>query len=165
MHDRAVRDRVSGSFLRFDLESVSYQERQGAGIQDKKAGPSAHGYNQMKRCVERFVKDMESEHRDRKYWMHGSTFFNSGYVDYLDKNYMQSGIESIPPVEKPVDPEDEELVGDDWYWECMSSRKVTHMHLPGWLVSRRNRITESCSLRLVRIAVHAPRKTMFVHSP
>ena len=72
------------------------------------------GYNQMKRCVERFVKDMESEHRDRKYWMHGSTFFNSGYVDYLDKNYMQSGIESIPPVEKPVDPEDEELVGDDW---------------------------------------------------
>lgn len=72
------------------------------------------GYDQMKRCVERFVKDMESEHRDRKYWMHGSTFFNSGYVDYLDKNYMQSGIESIPPVEKPVDPEDEELVGDDW---------------------------------------------------
>ena len=72
------------------------------------------GYNQMKRCVERFVKDMESEHRDRKYWMHGSTFFNSGYVDYLDKNYMQSGIESIPPVEKRVDPEDEELVGDDW---------------------------------------------------
>ena len=72
------------------------------------------GYDTLKRCVERFVTDMESKHRDRKYWMHGSTFFNSGYVDYLDKNYMQSGIESIPPVEKRVDPEDEELVGDDW---------------------------------------------------
>lgn len=31
--------------------------------------------------------------------------------------------------------------------------------------TRRNRTTESCFLRLVRIAVHVPRKTMFVHSP
>jgi hypothetical protein len=45
------------------------------------------GYEHIKRCVDRFVTDMESEGRDRKYWMHGSTFFNSGYVDYLDDNY------------------------------------------------------------------------------
>ena len=68
------------------------------------------GYDQIKRCVERFVKDMESEHRDKKYWMHGSTFFNSGYVDYLDKNY-----DSEIPEKDPVIPEEEEeLVGDDW---------------------------------------------------
>lgn len=68
------------------------------------------GYDQIKRCVERFVKDMESEHRDKKYWMHGSTFFNSGYVDYLDKNY-DSG---IPEKEPEIPEEEEELVGDDW---------------------------------------------------
>lgn len=45
------------------------------------------GYEELERCVNRFVKTMESEHRDKQYWMHGSTFFNSGYVDYLDKNW------------------------------------------------------------------------------
>ena len=68
------------------------------------------GYDQIKRCVERFVKDMESEHRDKKYWMHGSTFFNSGYVDYLDKNYDSE----IPEKEPEIPEEEEELVGDDW---------------------------------------------------
>lgn len=47
------------------------------------------GYEQISRCVERFSKDMNDAGRDRKYWMHGSTFFNSGYVDYLDKNWEQ----------------------------------------------------------------------------
>lgn len=43
------------------------------------------GYEQIARCVERFIGDMQG--RDKQYWMHGSTFFNSGYVDYLDENY------------------------------------------------------------------------------
>lgn len=47
------------------------------------------GYEQISRCVERFTKDMNDSGRDRKYWMHGSTFFNSGYVDYLDENWKQ----------------------------------------------------------------------------
>lgn len=45
------------------------------------------GYEQIKRCMERFLRDMKDSGRDRKYWMHGSTFFNSGYVDYLDENW------------------------------------------------------------------------------
>lgn len=69
------------------------------------------GYDQLKRCVERFVADMESEHRDRKYWMHGSTFFNSGYVDYLDQNYVTS-VDLENTVLDSAD--EEELVGDDW---------------------------------------------------
>lgn len=71
------------------------------------------GFDQIKRCVERFTEDMESENRDRKYWMHGSTFFNSGYVDYLDCNYA-SGNSSTQQVEKTRSLDDEELVGDDW---------------------------------------------------
>lgn len=45
------------------------------------------GYEELERCVNRFVKTMEKENRDKQYWMQGSTFFNSGYVDYLDKNW------------------------------------------------------------------------------
>ena len=45
------------------------------------------GYDEMERCIKRFVKTMEKENRDKQYWMQGSTFFNSGYVDYLDKNW------------------------------------------------------------------------------
>lgn len=45
------------------------------------------GFDQIKRCVDRYLLDMKTIGRDQKYWMNGSTFFNSGYVDYLDKNY------------------------------------------------------------------------------
>lgn len=57
------------------------------------------GYDQIKRCVDRFLEDMEREHRDKQYWPHGSTFFTSGYVDYLDENYEQKGIPQ-PDVQK-----------------------------------------------------------------
>ena len=60
------------------------------------------GYEQISRCVERFLEDMNDSGRDRKYWMHGSTFFNSGYVDYLDKNWEQE----IGIVENPVEADD-----------------------------------------------------------
>lgn len=70
------------------------------------------GYDHLKRCIERFIADMESSGRDRKYWMHGSTFFNSGYVDYLDENF---GPAEMREVQQQNEDEDlEELVGDDW---------------------------------------------------
>ena len=60
------------------------------------------GYEELERCVNRFVKTMEKEHRDKQYWMHGSTFFNSGYVDYLDKNWTdtEQSIKANKPVPK-----------------------------------------------------------------
>lgn len=68
------------------------------------------GLEELQRCIERFKDDMSD--RDKKYWMHGSTFFNSGYVDYLDKNFL-SGNESQQIINEPEE-EEEELVGDDW---------------------------------------------------
>lgn len=58
------------------------------------------GYDQIGRCVDRFLKDMSDSGRERKYWMHGSTFFNSGYVDYLDENWGQESED----LEKPREP-------------------------------------------------------------
>lgn len=46
------------------------------------------GYEEIKRCVDRYLEDNKSA--SNKYLMHGSTFFNSGYIDYLDKNWNSS---------------------------------------------------------------------------
>lgn len=40
-------------------------------------------YEEWVRIVERYVKD----NPDPKYQKHGSTFFNKGYLDYVDSNY------------------------------------------------------------------------------
>ena len=45
------------------------------------------GYETVAKCVERYVEWFSSTGSDRQYMMHGSTFFNSGYEDYLDENY------------------------------------------------------------------------------
>lgn len=45
------------------------------------------GYEQMERAINRYKADLE-----RDTWrkpQNGSTFFNTGYVDYLDDNYVQ----------------------------------------------------------------------------
>ena len=42
----------------------------------------------MKRALERYVRYVDSVDFDLHY-KNGSTFFNSGYIDYLDANYEQ----------------------------------------------------------------------------
>lgn len=41
----------------------------------------------MLRCIERYTEYTKG--KDEQYTMYGSTFFNSGYVDYLDENCEQ----------------------------------------------------------------------------
>ena len=48
------------------------------------------GYEEMARAIERYKKDLKKDASWRKP-QNGSTFFNSGYVDYLDENYSQGG--------------------------------------------------------------------------
>lgn len=43
------------------------------------------GYDEMARAIERYKRYVESV--DYLHYKNGSTFFNSGYVDYLDTNY------------------------------------------------------------------------------
>lgn len=44
------------------------------------------GYEEMARAIDRYKADLEKDSSWRKP-QNGSTFFNSGYVDYLDANY------------------------------------------------------------------------------
>lgn len=73
-----------------------YPSKKGkASISDaKKKVLYSIGFDTIKNCIDRYVKDKE-EWRPYK---DGSTFFNSGYVDYLDENYVQA--EPQKPKEK-----------------------------------------------------------------
>ena len=45
------------------------------------------GEDELTRCINRFIDDMEAQKRDIEKYPYGSTFFNGGYIDYLDENY------------------------------------------------------------------------------
>lgn len=50
------------------------------------------GLGVLTKCIERYKESKE----DWQKWQHGSTFFHSGYIDYLDGNYQPK-----PTVDKP----------------------------------------------------------------
>lgn len=54
-----------------------------------------YSLEELRRSVERYSKEVEG--RDKQYIQKGSTFFNGGYVDYLDENYEEV---SQDPVEE-----------------------------------------------------------------
>lgn len=47
------------------------------------------GFNEMSRAIERYLAELEKD-KDWRKPQNGSTFFNSGYIDYLDANYEAS---------------------------------------------------------------------------
>lgn len=44
-------------------------------------------YEQIERTISRYNAEIKSKKTNIQYVKHGDTFFNGGYVDYLDKNY------------------------------------------------------------------------------
>ncbi|SET71690.1 phage replication protein O [Lacrimispora sphenoides] len=74
-----------------------YPLKKGKGqISDtKKKELSKIGREEMERAIERYKADLKKDEDWRKP-QNGSTFFNSGYVDYLDKNY-EGGKDNGPP--------------------------------------------------------------------
>lgn len=64
-----------------------YPKHKGKGQVSKSQKEKLHqiGQDEISRAIERYKR--ETAGKDKQYIMYGSTFFNSGYVDYLDKNY------------------------------------------------------------------------------
>ena len=58
-----------------------------------------HGKEQIIRCIERYIEEIKKENKSKEFILHGSTFFNSGYMDYLDCNYQEDII--TKPKEEP----------------------------------------------------------------
>lgn len=73
-----------------------YPVKKGKGkVSDaKRKALYAIGYEEMERAIDRYLREL-SKDADWRKPQHGSTFFNSGYVDYLDKNF-------VPDAERPT---------------------------------------------------------------
>lgn len=78
-----------------------YPKKEGKGQVSKTQKEKLHkiGYEELERCVKRYKEAKNGT--DKQYLQNGSTFFNSGYVDYLDNNF-ERGNEAAPQQVKPI---------------------------------------------------------------
>lgn len=65
-----------------------YPNKKGKGqIKPAKKKKAFELGEEFKRCIERYKES--SSDKSKEYLQHGSTFWNGGYVDYLDKNFVE----------------------------------------------------------------------------
>ena len=81
------KNNIYGDF--FEQIWKTYPKKKGkAQVKDKqKERLYLIGKEQIEKCIERYKQQIEKDHIAEQYIMYGSTFFNGGYVDYLDENY------------------------------------------------------------------------------
>lgn len=100
-----------------------YPNKRGKGkISDaKKRALLEVGQERMERAIKRYTDEHDAKERSGRFtpnWQHGSTFFTSGYLDYLDENYVSSPISDQSHI-KPCGFSNFEQSGTDWNaaWE------------------------------------------------
>ena len=73
-----------------------YPNKRGKGQVSKKSKERlmGHGWDNVKRAIDRYLEDLKKD--EWRQAQNGSTFFNSGYIDYLDENY-------TPPMNPKLD--------------------------------------------------------------
>ena len=64
-----------------------YPNKRGKGQVSEKSKERlmSHGWDNIKRAIDRYLEDLKKDEWRKA--QNGSTFFNSGYIDYLDENY------------------------------------------------------------------------------
>lgn len=75
-----------------------YPEKKGKADAVKKIPKliKEYSYEQIERCIVRYLEDVDKRRKtdfSNLKFKNGSTFFNSGYMDYLDENYEESKTE------------------------------------------------------------------------
>ncbi len=86
-----------------DIEEIwsLYPLKKGKKIAIKKIPKllKEYGKEQIIRCIERYIEEIKKENKSKEFILHGSTFFNGRYMDYLDCNYQEDII--TKPKEEP----------------------------------------------------------------
>ena len=79
----------------FEVLWAMYPNKRGKGSvsETKKLALLKIGKEEMERAIKRYLA--EQEQMTWRKTKNGSTFFNSGYVDYLDANYVPAEVESL----------------------------------------------------------------------
>ena len=72
-----------------------YPKKKGKATAYKKIPKLLKEYSleELTRCVDRYRKEVQG--KEKQFIKQGDTFFNSGYVDYLDENYEESPKEQV----------------------------------------------------------------------
>lgn len=71
-----------------------YPRKEGKGTAVKKIKLLLNKYseNELIQCIERYKKKIEMNQIDKQFIKQGSTFFNTGFIDFLDENYEEEVI-------------------------------------------------------------------------
>lgn len=66
-----------------------YPKKRGKGQVSKRAKKEIYemGFENFKKAMMRYISEITTKGTPEQYVQMGSTFFNSGYVDYIDENY------------------------------------------------------------------------------
>lgn len=98
------------------------------------------GYDELERAIHRYCQ--YNKDKDKQYWQNGSTFFNSGYIDFLDENYEDSSLPNVGMKEVQREPLSEkekirlgiekarETFGEEYgesYWSGMDDGEIYGM--------------------------------------
>lgn len=106
--DEPKKKDVSKSEIESFFKSVwkLYPKKRGLGqvSQSAKKALCSYGYEQVERAINRYLGELRRTGKE-EYMKNGSTFFNSGIVDYLDDNYeeLPGGIKGGCAVSKKTD--------------------------------------------------------------
>ena len=87
--ERKIKENIKEIYAHFDLMWKMYPRKMGKGsVSDSKKKELLNvSLEEMERAINRYKIEIKKNNIDEKYIKYGSTFFNSGYVDYLDANY------------------------------------------------------------------------------
>lgn len=85
---------INKELINEQVESIwkRYPKKKGKGTAVKKIAKiiNQYGYEQITRCIDRYKQEIKIKKTTEQYIQHGSTFFNNGYIDYLDQNYSET---------------------------------------------------------------------------
>ena len=92
------------------MGDVPVQEGKRAGVRCQKVKAAWDWADEMGRVVRRYLEGLEKDGWRKP--QNGGTFFNSGYVDYLDCNYGDAQPNRISGIPGNGKPEPEQSLGD-----------------------------------------------------
>ena len=92
---REDRRRVRGAGAPVGRRARGKKEGKGQVSNTQKEKVYKIGYDKFKNCIEAYIKAKSGT--EKQYLQNGSTFFNSGYIDYLD-----AAIVPTPQTLKPI---------------------------------------------------------------
>ncbi len=110
------------AFALFERLWKLYPNKRGKGqvSEAKKRHLLDIGFEEMERAINRYKADLALNPWKKP--QNGSTFFNSGYVDYLDKEWQEEHSPAEPPAEQeePI----EEMTDEEWIKSMESDSSV-----------------------------------------